>query len=88
MNGEDSDTSLNELAIARVGRAARASGRVARILRISQFYTCFGWSRKKAEERERSESEPPVPIEPSRMGNRLINRTTNKVCISFTFFLL
>lgn len=78
---------VSMLAIARAGRAARAAGRVARILRVTEFYNCFGVKRKVDEEQERKDSDASsnaMALEPSKMGNRLINSTTNKVL----FFML
>ncbi len=80
-------STVSVLTIARAGRAARASGRIARILRVSRFYSCFGYNQKEIEEEQRKQEKEKgkadekytMELEPSKMGNRMINSTTNKV---------
>eukprot|EP01112_Ceratiomyxa_fruticulosa_P016097 TRINITY_DN4828_c0_g4_i1.p1 TRINITY_DN4828_c0_g4~~TRINITY_DN4828_c0_g4_i1.p1 ORF type:complete len:1215 (+),score=257.42 TRINITY_DN4828_c0_g4_i1:149-3793(+) len=87
---------VSGLAIARTGRAARASGRLARLFRLTKLYSFSEkWRKFFTKEPPRNHKEFEMDeltkaqvgggghydIEPSKIGNRLINYTTTKIIL-------
>jgi hypothetical protein len=68
--------SLQGFTIARTGRAARAAARMARLLRVVKLYSLQFNTAQGANFQSEG-----VTIEPSKVGNKLIEQTTIKIIV-------